>query len=70
MAYRATKRPIDGLVLLSGYRWAAIRRVERPISGELMRFHREEQIKKLRALLKLRKVDSFHLAQSESQIQL
>ena len=27
VAYRATKRPIDGLVLLSGYRWAAIRRV-------------------------------------------
>jgi len=39
-----------------------------------MRFYREEQMKKLRAilrtLLKLRNVDSFHLAQSESHIQL
>ena len=70
VAYRAKKRPIDGLALLSGYYWAAIRRVKRPISDELMRFYREEQMKKLRALLKLRKVDNFHLAQSESHIQL
>src|SRR5207237_4069887 len=73
VAYRATKQPIDGLALLSGYCWAAIQRMERPVSAELMRFHRGEQLKKLsailRALVKLRKLDSFHLAQSESRIQ-
>jgi glycosyltransferase involved in cell wall biosynthesis len=65
VAYRATKRPIDGLALLSGYCWAAIKRMERPVSAELMRFHRREQLKKLsailRALVKFRKVNSFHL---------
>jgi glycosyltransferase involved in cell wall biosynthesis len=65
VAYRATKQPIDGLALLSGYYWAAIRRMERPVSDELMRFHRGEQLQKLsailRALLKFKKVDSFHL---------
>jgi glycosyltransferase involved in cell wall biosynthesis len=65
VVYRARKQPLDGFALLSGYCWAAIRRVERPISRELMRFHRGEQLKKLstilRALLKFRRVDSFHL---------
>jgi hypothetical protein len=65
VAYRATKQPTEGLALLSGYCWAAIRRVERPVSHELMRFHREEQLKKLstivKALLKFKKVDGFHL---------
>jgi poly-beta-1,6-N-acetyl-D-glucosamine synthase len=68
VAYRMTKRPvlIDGLALLSGYCWAAIRRTKRPVSPELMRFHRREQMKKLRAilgtLLRLKKVDSFRVA--------
>jgi glycosyltransferase involved in cell wall biosynthesis len=65
VAYRATKQPTEGLALLSGYCWAAIRRVERPVSHELMQFHREEQLKKLstivKALLKFKKVDGFHL---------
>jgi glycosyltransferase involved in cell wall biosynthesis len=67
VVYRMTKQPvlIDGLVLLSGYCWAAIRRIERPVSPELMRFHRGEQMKKLRiilgTLLKLKKVDSFRV---------
>jgi len=65
VAYRTTKQPTEGLALLSGYCWAAIRRAERPVSSELMRFHRAEQMKKLRAILralvKFRKVDSFHL---------
>lgn len=68
VAYRMTKQPIlvDGLALLSGYCWAALRRVKRPISRELMRFHRGEQMKKLRAifgtLLRLKRVDSFRVA--------
>jgi glycosyltransferase involved in cell wall biosynthesis len=65
VAYRARKQPIEGLALLSGYCWAAMRRIERPVSRELLRFHRGEQVKKLgtilRALLKFKKVDSFHL---------
>jgi poly-beta-1,6-N-acetyl-D-glucosamine synthase len=68
VAYRMTKRPvlIDGFALLSGYCWAALRGIERPVSSELMRFHRPEQMKKLgailRTLLKLKKVDNFSLA--------
>jgi glycosyltransferase involved in cell wall biosynthesis len=65
VAYRARKQPIEGLALLSGYCWAAMRRIERPVSRELLWFHRGEQLKKLgtilRALLKFKKVDSFHL---------
>jgi glycosyltransferase involved in cell wall biosynthesis len=66
--YRMTRRPvlIDGFALLSGYCWAALRGLERPVSSELMRFHRQEQMKKLaailRTLLKLKKVDNFSLA--------
>ncbi len=68
VAYRMTKQPIliDGLALLSGYCWAAFRRIKRPVSPELIRFHRREQMKKLRvilgALLRFKKVDNFRLA--------
>jgi glycosyltransferase involved in cell wall biosynthesis len=68
VAYRMTRRPvlIDGFALLSGYCWAALRGIERPVSSELMQFHRQEQMKKLRAilrtLLRLKKVDNFSLA--------
>ncbi len=65
VAYRASKQPLGGLALLSGYCWAAIRRIERPVSDELMRFHRREQMKKLspifRAIVRFKKVDSFFL---------
>jgi glycosyltransferase involved in cell wall biosynthesis len=67
VAYRMAKRPfvIDGLALFFGYCWAALRRIKRPVTLELMRFHRHEQMKKLRAifraLLKFKKVDSFRL---------
>jgi poly-beta-1,6-N-acetyl-D-glucosamine synthase len=68
VAYRMAKRPVllGGLALLSGYTWAALRRVNRAVSPELMRFHRHEQMKKLRAifrtLLRFKKVDSFWVA--------
>src|SRR3984893_2950968 len=67
VAYRMTKRPIliEGLALLFGYCWAALRRMKRPVSPELMRFHRREQMKKLRTifgtLLRFKKVDNFRL---------
>jgi glycosyltransferase involved in cell wall biosynthesis len=72
VAYRMTKKPfvIEGLALLSGYCWAALRRIERPITPELMRFHRREQMKKLKAilsnLLRFRKIDNFSLVTERS----
>ena len=68
VTYRMAKRPvlIGGLALLSGYCWAALRRMQRPVSRELIRFHRREQMKKLRLIigmiLKGQKVDNFCLA--------
>jgi len=54
VTYRMTKRPyiLDGLALGMGYGSAAVRRLPRPISPELMAFHRREQMKKLKAVLK------------------
>jgi glycosyltransferase involved in cell wall biosynthesis len=53
-AYRATKPPlvVGGLALLSGYCLAALRRIERPISPELLRFHRHEQHGTLKRILR------------------
>ena len=65
VAYQITKRPGDGLAMLAGYCWAALRRTKRLVSPELMRFHRREQMKKLRSifssLLSFKKVDNFRL---------
>src|SRR6266568_4384777 len=66
VAYRTMKHPVEGAALLFGYCWAALRRTKRPVSPELMRFHRGEQMNKLRAifrtLLRFGKVDSFRVA--------
>jgi poly-beta-1,6-N-acetyl-D-glucosamine synthase len=65
VSYRMAKPPfvIEGLALFCGFCWAAIRRTKRPVSPELMRFHRAEQMKKLRniigTVLRLKKVDNF-----------
>jgi glycosyltransferase involved in cell wall biosynthesis len=71
VAYRATKEPVDGAALLAGYCWAAARRMKRPVSSELMRFHRREQMKKLRtifsALLKFRKINNFNVEISQQE---
>ena len=72
VAYRTTKNPIliDGLALFCGYCWAALRRMKRPVSPELMRFHRREQMKKLRTIfrtvLSFKKVDSFRLRRPDN----
>jgi len=52
-AYQTTKRPfvVGGLMLLAGYVWAAVRRVERPVSRELVEFRRREQMRRLRTFL-------------------
>jgi glycosyltransferase involved in cell wall biosynthesis len=53
VAYRMTKRPVvlGGTALLLGYCTAAAQRIKRPVSPDLMRFHRSEQMKKLRMIL-------------------
>jgi len=68
--YRATKKPylLEGIALYSGYLSAFARQMERPISDELLRFHRKEEMLKLktifRSLLKLQSVDSFEVKSS------
>jgi biofilm PGA synthesis N-glycosyltransferase PgaC len=51
--YQMTKRPfvVGSLMEACGYLWALIRRVERPVSGEMVEFCRREQMQRLRALL-------------------
>jgi len=67
VSYRMAKRPyiVDGLALGLGYGLAALRRLERPVSKELMAFHRREQMRKLRTILRLlltfKSVDKFTL---------
>jgi len=39
---------LGGFLLLAGYWWALMTRVKRPVSSELMRFHRREQMQRLR----------------------
>ena len=70
VTYRAVKKPyvVGGLALLAGYVSAFARRMKRPVSDELMRFHRKEQLAKLKAILgsffKMRRVDSFEVKAS------
>jgi glycosyltransferase involved in cell wall biosynthesis len=51
--YQMSKRPfvIGGLTLLAGYLWAFATRAERPISPELIKFRRGEQMQRLRSFL-------------------
>jgi glycosyltransferase involved in cell wall biosynthesis len=67
VTYRMVKPPyiVEGLALGLGYGWAALRRAKRPISKELMAFHRREQMRKLRVILKsaimFKPIDKFKL---------
>ena len=51
--YQMSKRPyiIGGSLLLFGYTWALLSRVDRPISEDLMKFHRSEQMQRLKSML-------------------
>ncbi len=51
--FQMTKKPylIGGFLLLFGYFWSWISRRERIASAELIRFHRREQMQRLKALL-------------------
>jgi glycosyltransferase involved in cell wall biosynthesis len=72
IVYRMLKQPLlfGGLAVGAGYFSAAIRRMKRAVSPELMRFHRREQMKKLKAILasafRLKKVDNFRLETKQS----
>lgn len=52
-AYQMTLPPfcLGGLALGAGYFWAMIRRVDRPVSPELIAFHRREQMRRLKKFL-------------------
>jgi biofilm PGA synthesis N-glycosyltransferase PgaC len=52
-AYQMTRRPmlLGGLALGSGYFWAAVQRLERPIPGEMVAFRRNEQMLRLKKCL-------------------
>jgi hypothetical protein len=53
-AHQVTRPPyvFGGLSLLAGYSWAALRRVERPVTEDLVRFHRREQMDRLRTFVR------------------
>jgi len=72
-AYRMSKRPyvLNGLAVGLGYAWAWARRIDRAVSDDLMRFHRGEQLRKLRAILRstlaLRRPDHFLITPSSER---
>jgi glycosyltransferase involved in cell wall biosynthesis len=55
-----------GVCLGLGYLSACVRRMDRPVSADLMKFHRREQLAKLKAILftivRFKRVDSFQVA--------
>jgi glycosyltransferase involved in cell wall biosynthesis len=66
-AYRITKKPyvLAGLALLLGYLGAYIKHEQRPVTKELMEFHRKEQMRRLRKILvsvcTFKRIDRFEL---------
>ncbi|MEQ1846255.1 MAG: glycosyltransferase family 2 protein [Nitrospira sp.] len=70
VAYRMTRKPyfISGCALGLGYLRAFILQTPKAVSREFVRFHRAEQMSKLRIILRsiitLRKVDSFRITPS------
>lgn len=54
ITYQMTKKPhfIGGMLLLYGYIGALLRRMERPISRELVNFHRSEQMHRLKLIFR------------------
>jgi glycosyltransferase involved in cell wall biosynthesis len=65
--YRLTRKPyvLGGAALFLGYTVAYMKREQRPVSDELMKFHRKEQIRRLRKILMsvctFKRVDKFDL---------
>lgn len=73
VVFRAMKKPflVGGAAMFLGYCHAALTRMERPVSQELLRFHRRNQLKKLKkifySLLRFKKVDNFHLDTTQTK---
>lgn len=63
--YRTVKKPyvIGSAAILSGYLWECLGKKPRAVSPELMRFHQQEQIQRLKAILRrairLQKIEKF-----------
>jgi glycosyltransferase involved in cell wall biosynthesis len=53
VSFQMMKRPyiVGGLLLLSGYFYSFASRMRRPVAPELLRFHRREQLERLKQLL-------------------
>jgi glycosyltransferase involved in cell wall biosynthesis len=51
-AYQLSKPPLiaGGVMILAGFFWSLVRRTARPVSSELVKFRRREQMKRLRSL--------------------
>ncbi|MGE0645952.1 MAG: glycosyltransferase family 2 protein [Nitrospira sp.] len=70
VAYRMTKQPylVGGAALGAGYMWAWFVRTPKAVSPEFMRFHRAEQMLKLKTILlfvlTFKKLDSFRITPS------
>jgi glycosyltransferase involved in cell wall biosynthesis len=66
--YRMSRKPylVEGLALGAGYASLLLRRTKRPVSERFIKFHRSEQMTKLRAILsrlfRLRRIDPFAAA--------
>jgi len=73
VVYRMSKRPyiVGGLAVGTGYVWARLRRIDRAVSDDLMRFHRKEQMEKLRAIVRaartFKRIDTFRVMPSEAE---
>jgi biofilm PGA synthesis N-glycosyltransferase PgaC len=69
--YRMMKHPyvLGGIALFAGYVNGFLSRAERPASRELIRFHRREQMLKLKAIFsslsRLKRINNFELLPSE-----
>ena len=67
VGYRCTKKPylVGGIALGCGYFFSLLRRAPRPVSKELMAFHRKDQMARLRAIVrslaKFQRVDGVNL---------
>ena len=72
ICYRAVRRPylVGGLTLLMGYSPGCAAADERPISSQLIEFHRREQMRKLRAIVRsmvgLRRTSKFRMMMTHS----
>jgi biofilm PGA synthesis N-glycosyltransferase PgaC len=66
VSYRVVTKPVSSMALLFGYCYAALTRMERPVSQEMIRFHRREQMQRLKTILgtlaRFKKIDSFRVA--------